>query len=124
MAGTERFRLARLNPDGSIDPTFTAVFGESVGPVAVQADGRILVGGTFSIANEEQRRGIVRLLPDVAIDPSFTVGSGVDGSVSAFNLRSSLAQLGAEGEVLVHAHSRAWRAASLSRAADASTMAA
>lgn len=87
VAGTERFRLARLNPDGSVDPTFTAIFGEAVGPVAVQADGRVLVGGTFSVVNGQQRRGLVRLLPDGALDSSFVVGSGVDGSVSAITIQ-------------------------------------
>ncbi len=50
MAGTERFRLARLNPDGSVDPSFTVGSGVdgTVSAFAIQPDGRILIGGFFT----------------------------------------------------------------------------
>jgi uncharacterized delta-60 repeat protein len=40
-----RNRLVRLNPDGSVDSGFTASAGNTVLTIAVQPDGKILVGG-------------------------------------------------------------------------------
>src|ERR1044072_3306896 len=44
-----RKRLARLNADGSVDPVFNPGASDSVFALAVQPDGKILVGGQFSL---------------------------------------------------------------------------
>ena len=48
-----RNRIARLNPDGTLDTAFNPNANSIVYSIAVQADGKILVGGDFS---EQHRR--------------------------------------------------------------------
>ncbi|HCN27876.1 MAG TPA: hypothetical protein DIT64_03650 [Verrucomicrobiales bacterium] len=66
-------RLARLFADGFSDNTFNIGSGpnEEVRALAVQADGRILVGGRFSVWNGAPRLGLARLLPNGALDTGF-----------------------------------------------------
>ena len=45
---TMRNRIGRLNPDGSIDATFNPGANGPVRSIAVQPDGRIVVGGNFT----------------------------------------------------------------------------
>lgn len=65
--------IVRLNPDGSIDNTFSSV---TVSPaidihtMALLSDGRILIGGLFSAINGVPRTGIARLNSDGSLDPS------------------------------------------------------
>lgn len=70
--------LARLLPDGRIDPTFvqgSGITGEDriVRALAVQPDGRILVGGYFEKYNGVSREGLIRLMPNGNLDASFPV---------------------------------------------------
>src|SRR5204862_3782861 len=46
-----RNRIARLNTDGTLDTAFNPNANDFVRSIAVQADGKILVGGDFSGAN-------------------------------------------------------------------------
>ncbi len=76
-------QIARLNSDGTLDATFKANMGgfsdTQVSTIAVQADGRILVGGTFTTvqgtgdAASTARTSLVRLNIDGSIDSSFTL---------------------------------------------------
>ena len=52
-AAVTRNRIARLNPDGTLDTAFNPNANGHVNAIAVQADGKILVGGHFS---EQHRR--------------------------------------------------------------------
>jgi uncharacterized delta-60 repeat protein len=84
--GTSRFAIARLNANGSLDTTFlNGVSGPnaSVQSVAVQPDGRVLIGGGFSVVNGTNRSRIARLNVDGALDTTFLndVG-GANGNVS------------------------------------------
>ncbi|MCB9808982.1 delta-60 repeat domain-containing protein [Candidatus Nomurabacteria bacterium] len=76
--GVSRVRLARLNPDGSLDTTFTigSGFNNYVNGVTLQTDGKILVGGTFTAYNGVSRVRLARLNPDGSLDTTFTIGSG------------------------------------------------
>ncbi|MCB1559923.1 MAG: delta-60 repeat domain-containing protein [Xanthomonadales bacterium] len=70
--------LARLNMDGSLDNTFSPslAFPELsvvVNKVLVQADGRILAGGKFSMVNGQSQRNLVRLNANGSIDGGFDV---------------------------------------------------
>ncbi len=71
--GQPRHRIARLLPNGKLDPTFNPGTGanDTVFVITLQPDGRILIGGNFTSYNGVERRRIARLLPDGAIDPSF-----------------------------------------------------
>jgi uncharacterized delta-60 repeat protein len=77
--------LVRLNPDGSIDPTFrSALQGSEIFTVAVQRDQHILVGGWFTYdLNGVSRSSLARLNPDGSPDLSFDPGSGSHAMVSS-----------------------------------------
>ena len=68
-------QILRLNADGSIDPSFSPTArttdGADVLAIAIQPNGKILVGGRFTAFNGSPRRGIVRLLSDGTVDPNF-----------------------------------------------------
>ena len=75
--GTPAACLVRLNANGSVDATFSAGAGLAFGAafataVAVQPDGKILVGGDFPTFNNQPANGLVRLTATGAPDPSFT----------------------------------------------------
>jgi uncharacterized delta-60 repeat protein len=62
-----------LNADGSPDLSFFAppVAGGFVYSMAVQKDGRILMGGDFERVGGQNRPGLARLLPDGSLDLTF-----------------------------------------------------
>lgn len=67
--------LVRLRPDGSRDTGFSgpAVQGPCplIETIALQPDGRILIGGLFSKVGGVERWGVARLNPDGSVDESF-----------------------------------------------------
>lgn len=105
MAGGQpRMGLARLNPDGSLDPGFNPGANGLVRALAVQSDGKILVGGFFSSVAGVPRAGLARLNPDGSLDEAFsanvgtTPGEGVrdlavqgDGAIIVAGLFASIA---------------------------------
>jgi uncharacterized delta-60 repeat protein len=72
--------VARLRPDGSLDPAFTTGAGadDAVLALAPAADGGVWIGGAFSTYDGEPAPGIARLGPDGSLDPSFDPGDGPD----------------------------------------------
>lgn len=68
--------IARLNEDGSFDETFDPGTGPSnhVYAIAVQADGKVLVGGRFTSFDGVDQRGIARLHPNGELDTLFNEG--------------------------------------------------
>ena len=86
--GVPREHIARLNADGSLDASFSypsSSMGanDTVRAVAVQTDGRILVGGYFTNFNSVQYNRIARLNLDGSLDSLFNPGSGADSPVYA-----------------------------------------
>jgi uncharacterized delta-60 repeat protein len=86
--GVPRQRIARLNADGTLDPSFSLPSsamgaGASVRALAIQTDGRILVGGYFTNFNSVVMNGIARLNYDGSLDSRFNPGSGADSPVFA-----------------------------------------
>ncbi len=71
--GANRNRIARLNADGSLDATFNPGTGADnlVYDIAVQPDGKILLGGNFAGVNSVNRFAIARLNADGSVDSSF-----------------------------------------------------
>ena len=66
-------RLARLNPDGSLDASFsTPTINSFVRFITLQPDGKILIGGEFTSVGGEEHKYIARLLPDGDVDSEFT----------------------------------------------------
>jgi uncharacterized delta-60 repeat protein len=78
-----RTNIARLQADGSVDPTFNPGAGPSglVRILALQPDGRIIIGGEFTTVNNTNRNRIARLNADGSLDTSFNPGLGADNSV-------------------------------------------
>jgi uncharacterized delta-60 repeat protein len=73
------YKIARLNPDGSLDPSFTLQeMAGGIQAVALMADGRILIGGGFSNIGPVTARTMARLLPDGTLDPSFDLEPTTD----------------------------------------------
>ncbi len=86
--GVERARIARLNTDGSLDLSFDPGYGANAGVkcMAVQPDGKILVGGLFTYFNGLYCNHLVRLNADGSLDEGFDTGNGFDGNVLALAL--------------------------------------
>ena len=78
-------RLVRLNPDGSYDASFNTAVGATSGivyDIAMQADGKIIIVGSFAkYANTTVNR-VARLLSDGTLDSSFLTGSGSTVNIS------------------------------------------
>jgi uncharacterized delta-60 repeat protein len=75
-----RNHIARLNTDGSADPSFNPGTGpnDDINAVVVQPDGRIVIAGYFSDFNGVPRNGIARLNADGSVDTTFDPGTGVE----------------------------------------------
>ncbi|RYY88019.1 MAG: hypothetical protein EOO15_10265, partial [Chitinophagaceae bacterium] len=73
-------KIVRLNADGSLDANFTAsaVASGDMRAIAVQPDGKIIIGGTFLAYGGTAANCIVRLNANGSLDPSFVVGTGLD----------------------------------------------
>jgi uncharacterized delta-60 repeat protein len=87
--GVTRNRLARLNADGTLDVTFDpgAGFNSTVSAVAIQADGRILVGGSFTRYRNSDRPYLARLMNDATLDNSYAIGGGPNNAVRTLALQ-------------------------------------
>ncbi|MEW5675408.1 T9SS sorting signal type C domain-containing protein [Flavobacterium enshiense] len=72
--GTSINRIARLNSNGTLDTSFTPGSGaeSEVRALALQSDGKILIGGLFNSYNGSSRKGIVRLNANGTLDTSFS----------------------------------------------------
>lgn len=86
--GVERNSVARLNADGSLDTSFDPGLGVSIEAgvlraVALQQDGKIIIGGQFDSYNGVKRNNIARLNADGSLDTSFNPDLGVHNVVFA-----------------------------------------
>lgn len=124
--GTNCSGLARLNPDGSLDPGFHPTLGgvsgflgsqpASVNCLAIRTNGAVLVAGSFSSVNGVNRTNFARIDADGSLDTSFdpaisgsieSMASQTDdrvllgGTVSSVNgtACSNLVRLNADGTV-------------------------
>jgi hypothetical protein len=89
-------RLVRLMPGGAVDPGFVIGdgFNNIVEALALQADGKILAGGSFTQYAGVERNRLVRLLPQGALDPSFAIGSGANDTVLSLLIQGEHAVAG------------------------------
>jgi uncharacterized delta-60 repeat protein len=98
LGGPTRNRLGRLNPDGSLDAAFTggtnynnsSTWGANatVNCLAVQPDGKILLGGSFTTVGGQTRNRIARLNPDGSLDTNF-VSTGASGVINALVVQTN-----------------------------------
>lgn len=85
-------RIARINTDGSFDSTFNASqsgFNNAVRTIAIQDDGKILVGGDFSTYNGSSAPRIIRLNANGSRDTSFSFGGGFDNTVNSIVIQDN-----------------------------------
>jgi len=82
--------LVRLNSDGSIDNTFKIGVGlnDTVLALALNPQGKILVGGEFTRANNTTRNRVTQINSDGTVDPGMNFGYGADSFVSGILLQS------------------------------------
>jgi len=97
LGGESRNYLGRLNADGTVDLTFNPGATYFVGTyyvytLAVQADGKILVGGNFDTLGGKSRSRLGRLNADGSVDLTFNPGA--NGSVHTLAVQ-------ADGKILV-----------------------
>jgi uncharacterized delta-60 repeat protein len=87
--GASRNSVARVNGDGSLDTTFNPGAGASgpVSAIAMQSDGKIILGGQFSRYDGASRGKIARVKNDGSLDTSFNPGTGADAGVSAIAMQ-------------------------------------
>jgi len=91
FAGTSRKRIARLTENGLLDTSFDPGTGASstVNEIAMQPDGKIIIGGQFSSYNGVLQRSIARLNSDGSLDLTFISGLGFNGIVTAVDVLPS-----------------------------------
>ena len=94
-AGEPRGRVARLFSSGALDfpGSFTTSADDTVLAVALQHDGKVLIGGHFQAVDGTTRRGIARLADNGALDASF------DTEIGALFVHSIQPQ--ANGKILI-----------------------
>jgi uncharacterized delta-60 repeat protein len=84
--------LLRLNPDGSLDTSFNAGGSgatDYVYALAVQPDGKVLVGGQFNTYNGQPAHRLLRLNADGSRDTGFNAGgAGTSGTVNALAVQA------------------------------------
>lgn len=76
-------RIIRLNADFSVDDTFVygTGFNGDATALAIQSDGKLIVGGNFTQYNGTARNRMVRLNTDGSLDTSFGIGTGFNATV-------------------------------------------
>jgi uncharacterized delta-60 repeat protein len=95
LGGQSRIGIGRLNADGTLDSGFNPGSGGTfpyVDSLALQADGRILVGGFFTTLGGQTRNRIARLNADGTLDAGFNPGA--NGGVLSLALQ-------ADGKIVV-----------------------
>ncbi|MFV8335027.1 T9SS sorting signal type C domain-containing protein [Flavobacterium sp. RSP29] len=88
--GFLRNRIVRLFPDGTLDSSFDIGSGADaiIETILLQPDGKIVLGGQFSVFNGLSYNRMVRLNTDGSIDAGFSIGIGFDKNVYAMALQS------------------------------------
>ena len=87
--------VVRLNADGTLDEAFGTAIGSGadseVSSIAVQADGKILLGGDFEKWNGRRAGNFVRLNANGTQDTAFTTnsGTGADYDVESTAVQSN-----------------------------------
>src|ERR1043166_316396 len=88
-----REHMARLLPDGALDPNYNASENSGVNrdirTIAVQNDGKTLIGGLFTSVQGTNFNYVARLNSDGTVDIFFNPGSGADNPIFALALLPS-----------------------------------
>jgi uncharacterized delta-60 repeat protein len=92
VGNTSSRRLARINDNGSLDSAFTTALGTGadggVDALALQTDGKILLGGRFQNFNGTARNRVARVNADGSLDTTFSPGTGPDQPVVSIQVQA------------------------------------
>ncbi len=107
--GHSQYHACRLNPDGSIDDAFD--FGIEGGPrdvaniktIALQPDGKVLLGGSFTSFNNQSQQNLIRVNSDGSKDTSFDIGTGAD---TGYTLSNVIVQ--PDGKIVINGGFQSW----------------
>lgn len=88
--GIPRNYIARLNANGTLDITFNPGTGANglIRTVAVQSNGKIIIGGDFTTYNGTIISRIARLNSNGTLDVTFNPGTGADSEVKTVSIQS------------------------------------
>lgn len=84
--------IARLNTDGTADNSFDPGSGTNaiIYSAAIQPDGKIILGGNFTMLNGNSANYVARLNSDGSADNTFnSAGSGANGAVRTVSLENN-----------------------------------
>lgn len=83
-------RIARLNPDWTLDTAFATGTGadSSIYSVALQSDNKVIISGYFSNIHGISTKYIARLNADGSLDGSFNPGLGPDSYARVITIQS------------------------------------
>lgn len=106
-----QFALARLLPDGNVDPSFGTSGRVTTGfsapnefayarAVALQADSKIVAGGIANNNSGVPEFALVRYLPNGALDSSFGSSGKVRTSISAFDDQLNALAIQPDGRII------------------------
>ena len=90
VSGQVRTNLARFNSDASLDTNFSAIAGtdDTVWSIALEAYGKVVIGGSFTKVNGLANNYVAKLNDDGTLDPGFNTGSGPDDDVYSVVLQA------------------------------------
>lgn len=88
--GNPATRIARLNSDGSFDPTYLTGTGFDAAPntIALDSLNRLIVSSNYTSYNGTPVSNVIRLNSDGTLDSSFDAGIGADDVVSKISVLS------------------------------------
>ena len=94
--GVSRVKIARINSDGSLDTSFDPGTGANnqIYPIALQSDGKVIIGGNYTTYNGTSINRLARLNADGSLDPSFSVGTGAQLAVEDIEIQT-------DGKILI-----------------------
>lgn len=105
-AGATRGSLARIYDDGTLDTEFNPAteVGGTIRDIAIQADGKIIIGGGFMLNNAPYWRNIARLNAKGEVDAGFAYGGIItwSNSVNAIAIQS-------DGKIIIGGDFRIYR---------------
>jgi uncharacterized delta-60 repeat protein len=108
------FGIARLNPTGTLDTIFsgdgkaTVDFGgsDAAHDVAIQADGKIVVAGYASDANEIDHFAVARLNNNGLLDTTFSTDGKLTINMSLYGSRVIALALQADGKLILAGYAK------------------
>lgn len=111
--GVQARRVVKLLPNGTVDSGFSAGIpgpNAQVNTIAVQSDGKVVIGGTFTEVGGVPRNRIARLNANGTLDTGFDPGAGANADVTCVDVLE-------DGRILVGGHFTSFNGTARSSAA-------